>query len=75
MNMVRDRLIEHVGEQLKVARARHGLTQTELAELAGLSFLPVLKLEDGKSVTLASLASMCVALGLEIRLVPRGSGA
>ena len=54
------------------ARKVAGLTQTELAERAGLSRMAVQKAESGSTdPRLSTLEVMARAMGLELMLVPR----
>lgn len=67
MNALRD-----VGAEIQKARKALGLTQIQLAELAGISYRPIYLIEDGKSIRLETLLKICEALGLEMTLRPRG---
>lgn len=64
-------------EQVRVRRAALGLTQQDLADLAGVSERFVRFVEQGKpSIQLNSLRAVLNALGLELRLAtktPAGS--
>ncbi|MEE3651594.1 MULTISPECIES: helix-turn-helix transcriptional regulator [unclassified Brenneria] len=56
-------IAEELGERLKQARLNNDLTQSDVAELAGLSRKAVLNAEKGK-VQLEALAAIMVALNL-----------
>jgi len=65
-------IIALLGQQVKAARRQLGLTQIQLAELAGISYRPIYLLESGKSIHLETLVGICEALGLELTVGPRG---
>lgn len=56
------------GEQIRTARMEQGLTQTELAERAGVSRPTVARVEAGEDVSTATLEKVAAALGLAIEL-------
>ena len=59
--------------RLKQARLRTGLTQADLAEIAGLSESTVVAAESGKrSVRLENLVEMCRALGTTMEQIVTG---
>jgi transcriptional regulator with XRE-family HTH domain len=63
-----------VGEALRTARQRIGLTQTDLADRLDVSPAYVNKVEAGRAnLTIGALARLSSALGcrLEVQLVPR----
>ena len=54
--------------RLKVARAEKGLSQTQLAELVGVSRNTISSIETGQFNPTAKLALiLCIALGQEVR--------
>lgn len=57
---------------LAARRQELGLTQTELAELAGVARGPVVAAESGRSVSLEVLLALVQVLGLHLELA-RGS--
>lgn len=57
-----------LGSQIKDARNQQGLTQTELAEKAGVSRPTVARVESGEDVSTATLEKVAAALGLAIEL-------
>ncbi len=67
-----DDVIAQLGQRAKAARRQLGLTQIQLAELAGISYRPIYLLESGKSIRLETLVGICEALGLELTVGPRG---
>lgn len=60
------RALAELGENVRLARLRRGISQAMLAERAGMSRPTLREIERGSpSVTLASLANVLHALGLE----------
>jgi y4mF family transcriptional regulator len=68
---VRKVTLKQIGQTIKEARNRLGLSQVELAQLAGVSYRPIYQIEDGKSIRLATLLQLCDALGLDLEALPR----
>jgi HTH-type transcriptional regulator/antitoxin HipB len=65
-----------VAAEVRVRRAALGLTQQDLADMAGVSERFVRFVEQGKpSVQLDSLTALLETLGLELRLATRSSEA
>ena len=64
--------IEEMGEQIAAARRLKKLTQTQVAQLAGISLRTVNLLENGRATDLgySKLARILAAVGLELRLQP-----
>lgn len=58
--------IQEIGEVVRVRRSSFGLSQVELAEIAGISYRPIVQLERGRSIRLDTLMQICAALGLEL---------
>jgi transcriptional regulator with XRE-family HTH domain len=57
-----------VGKRIKVVRAKRGLTQDELAELAGLNRVHLYRIETGRqSTTLRTLKIIADALEVKMR--------
>lgn len=64
-----------LGAAIKDCRKKLGLTQTQLADLAGVSLNYVSQLENGKPKTqLDKLLAVIDVLGLELALTPGSSG-
>ncbi len=61
-----------IGQAIERSRKLLGLTQVELAEVAGISYRPVYQIESGRSIRLESLVALCDALGLKISLTSMG---
>ncbi len=59
--------LSEVGTVIRSARRRKKLSQAALGERAGLSRMPVYRLEAGKDVSLASLLAMLAPPGLALR--------
>lgn len=61
--------MEEIGAQIRCHRKMSGLTQAELAGLAGVGKTAVFDIEHGKeSVQFDTLRSVCRALNITIRL-------
>ena len=57
-----------VGQRIKTARAKKGLTQDQLAELAGLNRVHLYRIETGRqSMTLRTLKIIADALDVKMR--------
>ncbi len=66
---------DSIGARLRAERKSLGLTQQELAELAGVSVRFVHEIEHGKrSAHVGKLIDLGAALGLELTLSPRHTG-
>lgn len=59
-----------IGQQIRNARDKQGLTQTELAAKAGVSRPTVARVELGVAISIATLERIADALGLDVGLVP-----
>ena len=65
-----------LGEALRSARVRQGLTQEELAEIARVSRPHLVQIEKGKTTErLEQVFRMTSLLGLELVIRPRGTRA
>ncbi len=63
-----------LGQRIALRRKQLGVTQVELAELAGVSVRFLSSLERGKpTVRLDTLLAVLDTLGLELRTVVRGT--
>ena len=60
-----------IGQQIRKARDKQGLTQTELAAKAGVSRPTVARVELGVAISFATLVKIADALSLDIRLVAK----
>lgn len=64
--------LEDIGNKLKAARTRKGLSQRALAAKTGLLQAQISKIENGASdLRLSSLIALSRALDLELELIPR----
>lgn len=59
-----------IGQQIRKARNKQGLTQTELAAKAGVSRPTVARVELGVAISIATLEKIAYALGLDLSLIP-----
>ena len=60
------RILDNVGEQIKLARLRRKLTAEQVAERAGINRWTVWKIEKGSAnVSIAAYAQLLFVLGLE----------
>ncbi|HMM58567.1 MAG TPA: helix-turn-helix transcriptional regulator [Candidatus Rifleibacterium sp.] len=75
MNNSSSQAAKKLGATIKDCRKKLGLTQTQLADLAGVSLNYVSQLENGKPKTqLDKLLAVIDVLGLELALTPGSSG-
>jgi transcriptional regulator with XRE-family HTH domain len=66
--------LAHIATSIRLARKAQKLSQTELGIAAGLSRMPVYRIEAGHDVSLRTLLSILSALnlGLNIQALPKG---
>jgi transcriptional regulator with XRE-family HTH domain len=64
-----------VGAQLRSRRKLLGLTQTEVADLAGTTQRSVSQAETGKAAGLDLYAAIAEVLGMQLTAAPRERGA
>lgn len=68
-------LVSEIGEQIKERRDVLGITQPDLAEMAGISVNTLYKIETGQAnPTLKVVNKIAIVLGLELRLATRKPG-
>lgn len=61
---------ERIGEQIRTARIGKNLTVRQLAEMSGVPFQNITKIENGKyNVSIDILGKLCHALGLKMDLM------
>jgi transcriptional regulator with XRE-family HTH domain len=71
MNMDYSLLISRLGKQIREKRMSRGLTQANLAELAGLTRQKVIAVEKGTlSVSMSAYARVLGALDCEFAVIP-----
>jgi transcriptional regulator with XRE-family HTH domain len=64
-------LIARLGKQIRDKRIKRGLTQAQLAELAGLTRQKIIAVEQGKqSVAMVAYARVLGALDCELAVIP-----
>ena len=66
--------LANVGNTIRAARKSQKLSQTKLGKMAGLSRMPVYRLEAGQDVSLNTLLSILSALRLGLHLSPLPEG-
>lgn len=72
MNRQPIRTAEELGQQIRARRTAQGLTQTELADVSGVTLRFVSELENGKETAqLAGIQRVLAALGLNWYLEQR----
>ena len=66
--------LAQVGSAVRRARTSQKLSQTELGHKAGLSRMPIYRIEAGQDISLRSLLSILSALrlGLQMPTLPQG---
>jgi transcriptional regulator with XRE-family HTH domain len=62
---------QQLGAHIRAQRKLLGLTQSDVAELAGTTQRSVSQVETGKASSLELYASICVVVGLDLTAVPR----
>lgn len=63
---------EDIGNQLREARDRAGLSTRQLDEIVGLQYNHISRIEQGRyNVTVDTLSLLGNALGFEIKLTPK----
>jgi len=64
-----------MGNAIRIARKSQKMSQTELGQIAGLSRMPVYRIEAGQDVSLRTLLSILSALrlGLQVQPLPQGT--
>lgn len=67
---------KQIGNLVRGARKKHGLSQAQLGEKAGLRQETISLIETGNpAAKLETILGVLAALDLEIRIVPRSKGA
>lgn len=63
-----------VGNAIRLARKSQKLSQAELGKIAGLSRMPVYRIEAGQDISLRTFLSLLSALrlGLQVQPLPQG---
>ena len=63
-----------VGKAIRLARKSQKLSQAELGKLAGLSRMPIYRIEAGQDISLRTLLSILSALRLGLQMPPLPQG-
>lgn len=58
----------HIGEAIKAARTKKGLTQQQLGDLMGVQRPQICKIESGRNLTFNTVAKAFKALGIPAEL-------
>lgn len=66
--------LAEVGKVIRGARKSQNLSQTELGQRAGLSRMPIYRIEAGQDISLRTLLSILSALHLDLQMPPLSSG-
>ena len=66
--------LAEVGKAIRVARKSQKLSQTALGQMAGLSRMPVYRIEVGQDISLRTLLSILSALHLDLKMQPMRQG-
>ena len=66
--------LAEVGAAIRVARKSLKLSQTALGQVAGLSRMPVYRIEAGHDISLRTLLSILSALHLDLKMQPVPQG-
>ena len=66
--------LSEVGAAIRAARKSLKLSQTGLGQIAGLSRMPVYRIEAGQDISLRTLLSILSALHLDLKLQPMPEG-
>lgn len=64
--------LEQLGEFIADVRREKGLTQAEMAKIVGVSHTTLSNLEQGKSVSTATMQRTLQLLGMRLAIVPKG---
>jgi transcriptional regulator with XRE-family HTH domain len=66
--------LAEMGQALQEARHKAGLTQSQLSELSGVARVTLSRMEGATKgdMSVAAVLRLCGAMGLELRLVPKG---
>jgi transcriptional regulator with XRE-family HTH domain len=66
--------LAEVGKVIRSARKSQKLSQTELGQRAGLSRMPIYRIEAGQDISLRTLLSILSALHLDLQMPLTQSG-
>jgi HTH-type transcriptional regulator/antitoxin HipB len=67
-----ENIFESIGAAIRTRRKRLGMTQLDLAEIAGLQRQTISRVEAGNgAVTIATVARIAAVVGLDLMVMPR----
>ena len=66
--------LAEVGTAIRAARKSLNLSQTALGQAAGLSRMPVYRIEAGQDISMRTLLSILSALHLDLKMQPKLQG-
>ncbi len=66
--------LTETGAAIRAARKSQKLSQTALGQLAGLSRMPVYRIEAGHDISLRTLLTILSALRLDLKMQPMPQG-
>jgi len=65
-------IYKNIGAAIRTRRKRLGMTQLDLAEIAGLQRQTISRVEAGNgAVTIATVARIAAVVGLDLTVMPR----
>ena len=63
---------EYIGQQLAALRNKQGLTTRQLADMCGVTYVNISKIENGRyNVSIDILQKVCDALRADIRIIEK----
>ena len=66
---------EKIGQQVAALRNKQGLTTRQLADMCGVVYANISKIENGRyNVSIDILQKVCDALGADIRIIEKEVG-
>ena len=74
MSSISTSTLTEVGSAIRAARKSQKLSQTALGQLAGLSRMPVYRIEAGHDISLRTLLTILSALRLDLKMQPMPQG-
>ncbi|RLA37899.1 MAG: transcriptional regulator [Gammaproteobacteria bacterium] len=67
-----ENITKSIGMTIRIRRKQLGMTQLDLAEIAGLQRQTIGRVENGnEAVTVATVARVAAAVGLDLMVMPR----
>lgn len=61
---------EYIGQQLAALRNKQGITTRQLADMCGVAYANISKIENGRyNVSIDILSKVCDALGARIKII------